>query len=95
MFHCNAGPKWKVNRRSFLRTAFASVPLALVADQPLRADDSKLSDVGDAAVQKVRERMKGPMASITMPYNKDYSIDHGALRGWVDFMCEKRFRSSF
>ena len=30
------------------------------------------------------------MASITVPYNKDYSIDHGSLRGWVDFMCENK-----
>jgi dihydrodipicolinate synthase/N-acetylneuraminate lyase len=30
------------------------------------------------------------MASVTMPYNKDYSIDHGSLRAWVDFMCENK-----
>jgi len=40
--------------------------------------------------QSVLDRLKGPMASITIPYNKDYSIDHGSLRAWVDFMCEKK-----
>ena len=30
------------------------------------------------------------MASITIPYNNDYSIDHGSLQAWVDFMCEKK-----
>lgn len=83
MFHRN-NLEGLVNRRSFLRTALASVPVALAADHALSADDSKPSKVGDAAVQNVRDRMKGPMASITMPYNKDYSLDHGALRGWVD-----------
>lgn len=89
MFHRN-NLKWLVNRRSFLRTSLAGIPLALAADHAVSADDSKPSNVGDQAVQKVRDRMKGPMASITMPYNKDYSIDHGALRGWVDYMCEKK-----
>ena len=30
------------------------------------------------------------MASITIPYNKDFTIDHGSLRAWVDFVCERR-----
>jgi 4-hydroxy-tetrahydrodipicolinate synthase len=30
------------------------------------------------------------MASITVPYNKDYSIDHGSLAAWVEFMCENK-----
>jgi len=64
--------------------------VTLAADDIISADDSKPSNVGDGAVRKVRDQMKGPMASITIPYNKDYSIDHGALRGWVDYMCEKK-----
>jgi dihydrodipicolinate synthase/N-acetylneuraminate lyase len=71
------------------------VPVAFAADRILGGEGSKASNVGDAAVQRVRDRMKGPMASITMPYNKDYSIDHGALRGWVDFMCEKKVPTLF
>jgi len=89
MFHRN-NLEGLVNRRAFLRTSLASVPVALAADHALSADNSKPSNFGDAAEQNVRNRMKGPMASITMPYNKDYAIDHGALRGWVDYMCEKK-----
>ena len=40
--------------------------------------------------RQVLDRLKGPMASITIPYNSNFSIDHGALRAWVDFMCEKK-----
>ena len=39
------------------------------------------SERRDARCQAVLDRLRGPMASITIPYNKDYSIDHGALRG--------------
>ena len=38
----------------------------------------------------VLKRLRGPMASVTQPYNRDFSIDHGALRAWVDSMCENK-----
>ena len=77
----------RCHRRTLLGAGLASLPLGLSARAAVGA---ATSNVAAGAEDKVRARLKGPMASITMPYNKDFSIDHGALRGWVDAMCEKK-----
>jgi dihydrodipicolinate synthase/N-acetylneuraminate lyase len=80
-----------MKRRSFLQSTLAGAPLALAAQISAGAEkQTKPAQVGESATQNVLDRMKGPMASITIPYNEDYSIDHGSLRGWVDFMCESK-----
>ena len=38
---------------------------------------------------QVLARLKGPLASISIPYNEDYSIDDASLRRWTSFMCEQ------
>ena len=38
------------------------------------------------AAREVLERLRGSVATIIIPFNEDYSVDHGALRDWVDFM---------
>lgn len=81
-----SGPE---NRRHFIQQLLASAPLfgslawtsSTLAAPPFKRNER---------CQSVLRRLKGPMASITMPYNKDYSIDHGSLRAWVDFMCENK-----
>jgi dihydrodipicolinate synthase/N-acetylneuraminate lyase len=78
-----------MNRRSFLRAAVGSLSLAVTAGLPGVSRGAPANDL-DAASKKVLDRLKGPMASITIPYNKDFSVDHGSLRAWVDFMCENR-----
>lgn len=35
----------------------------------------------------VLDRLQGPVATVIIPFNRDYSVDHGALRDWVDFMA--------
>ena len=87
-----------VNRRRFLQASLAGTSLLSPAGHASAsaAQASRKADVANE--QQVLERLKGPMASITIPYNKDYSIDHGSLREWVDFMgtcsCRKRPASS-
>ena len=78
-----------INRRAFLQGTLACATVAATRLSSLTAtEDRSTSDkTGDAASKSVLERMKGPIASITMPYNKDYSIDYGSLRNWVEFMC--------
>ena len=78
-----------MNRRSFLRAAAGSLSVALTAGVPLVGGGASAKDI-DTASRKVLDRLKGPMASITIPYNKDFSVDHGSLRSWVDFMCENK-----
>jgi len=73
----------KLTRRSLMQLALASTPCVLAAR-------SVEAQAQPSSAQTVFERLKGPMASITMAYNKDYSIDHGCLRGWVDYMCDQK-----
>jgi len=73
----------RIDRRTVLRGAVASSTFLLSARQP------SLARATTRTPREVFERLKGPMASITMAYNKDHSIDHGSLRNWVDFMCEQ------
>ena len=73
-----------LNRRSLIKLGLAAAP-AIVTASPAPTASAKPS-----SPKQVFERLKGPMASITMAYNKDYSIDHGSLRGWVDFMCDQQ-----
>ena len=78
------------NRRSFLKQMMVSTPLlGCTAGLAGAAVAAAPSFQRNERCRKVLHRLKGPMASITMPYNKDFSIDHGSLRAWVDFMCEK------
>ncbi len=79
------------NRRSFLKQMLASAPLLGCATGLAgSAVAAAPSFHRNERCRKVLRKLKGPMASITMPYNKDFSIDHGSLRAWVDFMCEKK-----
>ena len=41
------------------------------------------------AARRVLERLKGPVATIIVPFNQDYSVDHSALRDWVDFLASR------
>ena len=78
------------DRRSFLKQMLVWAPLlgcgAGLANSALAAPSFRRNE----RCRDVLLRLKGPMASITMPYNRDFSIDHGSLRAWVDFMCENK-----
>lgn len=74
----------RLNRRNLIKLGLVSAPALVAATYPTTAQAKPSSPT------QVFERLKGPMASITMAYNKDYSIDHGSLRGWVDYMCDQK-----
>ena len=81
----------RIDRRALLRTVAAGLPLALTGRLAAMAGEgSAAAKTGDSAAMRVLDRLRGPMASITIPYQKDYSIDHGSLRSWVDFMCHAK-----
>ena len=79
------------DRRSLLLTFLAGLatgvgtspaPLALVADQLLRADDSKPSNVGDAAVQKVQLRRFFERKGITDDL-REFDIQASPSSAWT------------
>jgi dihydrodipicolinate synthase/N-acetylneuraminate lyase len=78
------------NRRHFLKQMLASTPLFGCGAGLVNSAIAAPSFLRNERCKAVLRRLKGPMASIAMPYNKDYSIDHGSLRAWVDFMCENK-----
>jgi len=82
----------ELDRRRFLQSSLAGVTAAFgVRNSATAADESsRSSSTNRSAANDVRDRLKGPMASITIAYNADFSIDHGSLRGWVDFMCDSK-----
>lgn len=77
----------ELSRRTFLGAALAAAPLALT---PPLGSLSAAGAAGESVEKRAFDRLHGPMCSITMAYNRDLSIDHGALRAWTDDMCEKQ-----
>ncbi len=88
-----------MHRRAFTKkliggSALASLGLSSAWAAPAQAE-AKVSgaapEISDAVPHAaVLRRLRGPMASITIPYSRDYSIDRGALRAWVDFVCSDK-----
>jgi len=74
-----------IARRRFLASSLAGSALLSVS-RTVRPGDAQPR----STARKVLDRLKGPMASITIPYNKDSSIDHGSLRTWVELMCTNK-----
>ena len=67
----------ELSRRTFLGAALAAAPLALT---PPLGSLSAAGAAGESVEKRAFDRLHGPMCSITMAYNRDLSIDHGALR---------------
>lgn len=67
------------DRRLFLKACLAAAPLAIGS-----------THAAESASAAVLRRLKGPMASVAMPYKDDFSVDHDSLRKWVAFMCERK-----
>src|SRR5262245_21317610 len=75
------------DRRQFLGTFLASTAFAgWNRIQGAGGDAAPVSKQAAAVLQ----RLKGPMASVTMPYKEDFSLDLDSLRKWVAFMCERK-----
>lgn len=81
--------KIMTSRRGFMSRIMAGATVGSVVAAAAR-NAVAASERRDARCQAVLDRLRGPMASITIPYNKDYSIDYGSLRAWVDFVCERK-----
>ena len=41
-------------------------------------------------VDRIYQKLRGPVVPINIPFAKDYSVDLGNLRSYVDFLCEQR-----
>ena len=81
----------RTSRRSLLQAAVGGAALLYrIAEPALVCGAPREISGGDSTYAEVVRRLRGPMASITIPYNKDFSIDHGSLRAWVDFVCERK-----
>lgn len=41
-------------------------------------------------VDQIFQRLRGPVVPINIPFAKDFSVDYGNLRSYVDFLCENQ-----
>ena len=76
------------DRREFLVQG-ASVLGLLLCGRPSPAQEARSPEKSKRAVEVFR-RLRGPMASVTIPYRDDFSIDFESLRRWVAFACERQ-----
>ena len=73
------------SRRQFLTSSAASI---LALNHRVRA--STLTPKYEKTVDQVYQRLRGPVVPINIPLAKDYSVDYGNLRSYVDFLCEQK-----
>ncbi len=83
-------PATSLSRRGFLTGSVAATFLALH-----RQGEATVARVPGGAnpergVDRIFQRLRGPVVPINIPLAKDYSVDYGNLRSYVDFLCEKR-----
>ncbi len=74
------------SRRQFLTSSVAASIVAL--NHRVRA--STLGSNHEKTVDQVYQRLRGPVVPINIPLAKDYSVDYGNLRSYVDFLCEQK-----
>ena len=79
-----------LSRRGFLT---GSVTAPFLAFQRRGEAASSRVDGGaspERGVERVFQRLRGPVVPINIPLAKDYSVDYGNLRSYVDFLCENQ-----
>jgi dihydrodipicolinate synthase/N-acetylneuraminate lyase len=75
-------------RRRFLKSMMVTAPAMLLPSWAM--PPNLFQETRTALARKVYQRLHGPQAAITVPYNADFSIDYDALAMWVDYVCESR-----
>lgn len=80
-------PAPAVSRRTLLRAGAAGLTALLSGQIGAQSAESVPPKQGRAAT--VLERLHGPLASISIPYSADFSVDHASLRRWTSFMCDE------
>jgi 4-hydroxy-tetrahydrodipicolinate synthase len=77
-----------VSRRRLLQIGAAGLAALAGGGSAARSAPATGSKSGRAA--EVLAKLKGPLASISIPYDEDFAVDHDSLRRWVSLMCEQR-----
>lgn len=78
----------RFSRRGMLGIGAAG--LASLAARGLTAFSAEPGTGKQGRAAAVLARLKGPLASISIPYNADFSVDHDSLRRWTSFMCAEK-----
>jgi 4-hydroxy-tetrahydrodipicolinate synthase len=75
-------------RRRFLKSMMVTAPAMLLPSWAM--PPNLFQETRTALARKVYQRLHGPQAAITVPYNADLSVDYDTLAMWVDYVCESR-----
>ena len=80
----------RLSRRGFLTGSVTAPFLAL--QRRGKAASSRVDGGAspERGVERVFQRLRGPVVPINIPLAKDYSVDYGNLRSYVDFLCENQ-----
>ncbi len=82
----------KTDRRNFLvSTSLLAAGAALSRHRNVfGAIQGSETSGREKKVDKIYRLLRGPVVPINIPFAKDYSVDFGNLRAYVDFLCENR-----
>ena len=83
-----SGPS--LSRRGFLAGPVAATFLALQGRNRAAAAPVLRGPASETAAERIYRRLRGPVVPINIPLAKDYSVDYGNLRDYVDFLCENQ-----
>ena len=83
-------PTARLSRRSFLAGPMAATVLALQGRNRAAAAPLPMGPDSRTGVDRVYRKLRGPVVPINIPLAKDYSVDYGNLRSYVDFLCENQ-----
>ena len=80
----------RLSRRGFLAGPVAATVLALQGRGRTAAAPVPMGPDARTGVDRIYRKLRGPVVPINIPLAKDYSVDYGNLRSYVDFLCENQ-----
>ncbi len=80
----------QLSRRGLLAGTLAAAVVALQGRSRLAAAPVLPAPDSETAHERIYRRLRGPVVPINIPLAKDYSVDYGNLRAYVDFLCENQ-----
>ncbi|MYC81584.1 MAG: dihydrodipicolinate synthase family protein [Acidobacteria bacterium] len=83
-------PTTSLSRRGFLAGTVAATVVALQGRSRAAAAPVLPEPESETAAERIYRRLRGPVVPINIPLAKDFSVDYGNLRAYVDFLCENQ-----
>ena len=83
-------PPTTLSRRGFLVGPVAATVLAFQGRSRAAAAPVFPGPDSETGIERIYRKLRGPVVPINIPLAKDYSVDYGNLKAYVDFLCENQ-----